>query len=328
MNHSQQLSQKPLTPWVIAEKDGKILCGHCDCMAGLGECCSHVASLLWAVECGVRYRESLTVTQRPAYWAMPSGIRDIHYAPVRKIDFRGKQASLMKLASDSAPTQPETSASMVCDADVHSPSEDQLCQLFSALAASSSKPAILAVVEPHCDSYVPSSLSEGLPIVLSTLYNPDFLSLNYSELLAKASECVISVTQEQVDLGENLTRGQNKSRLWSRMRSGRITASRFKDACSTNPAQPSKTLISSICHPELSKFKTAATAWGHDHENVARKTYWNIMSKTHSNFHVSICGFFINVQYPFIGASPDGLVTCTCCGEGICEIKVSAEFAC
>ena len=71
---------------------------------------------LWYVVFGIG---SLTVTQRPAYWAMPSGIRDIHYAPVRKIDFRGKQASLMKLASDSTPTQPETSASMVCDADAY-----------------------------------------------------------------------------------------------------------------------------------------------------------------------------------------------------------------
>ncbi len=74
-------------PWVIAEKDGKILCGPCDSLAGLGECCSDVASLLWAVECGVRYQKSLTATQRPGYWAMPSSIRDIHYAPVRKIDF-------------------------------------------------------------------------------------------------------------------------------------------------------------------------------------------------------------------------------------------------
>ena len=36
MNHSQRLSEKPLNPWVIAEKDGKILVGHCDCIAGLG----------------------------------------------------------------------------------------------------------------------------------------------------------------------------------------------------------------------------------------------------------------------------------------------------
>ena len=324
------MSQKPLTPWVIAENNGKILCAHCDCMAGLGECCSHVASLLWAVECGVRYRESLTVTQQPAYWAIPSGVKDIHYAPVRKIDFQGKQASLAKLADDSESTLslPAASVSTVCN-DVESPSKEELCQLFSALAESSSKLAILVLVEPPCESYIPSSLSGGLLIILSTLYNSEFLSLNYSELLLKSSECVISVTPEQADLGENLTRGQSKSRLWSRMRSGRITASRFKDACCTDPARPSETLVSSICHPELSKFKTAATAWGNNHEPAAHIKYRNIMSKAHEDFLVSICGLFIDVQLPFIGASPDGLVTCTCCGEGICEIKVSVtEFAC
>lgn len=84
---------------------------------------------------------------------------------------------------------------------------------------------------------------------------------------------------------------------------------------------------SHIIHLLSRKFKTAATTWGNDHESVARNKYRTVMSATHENFLVSICGFFINVQYPFIGASPDGLVTCTCCGEGICEIKVSAEFA-
>ena len=62
VNHSQRLTEKPLTPWVIAETNGKILCAHCDCMAGLGECCSHVASLLWAVEAAIRIRDSMTVT--------------------------------------------------------------------------------------------------------------------------------------------------------------------------------------------------------------------------------------------------------------------------
>lgn len=38
---------------LLHEPSGKILCAHCHCMAGLGECCSHVASLLWAVEAGV-----------------------------------------------------------------------------------------------------------------------------------------------------------------------------------------------------------------------------------------------------------------------------------
>lgn len=33
-------------------------------------------------------------------------------------------------------------------------------------------------------------------------------------------------------------------------------------------------------------------------------------------------GFFISVDHPYFGASPDGLVCCTCCGTGILEIKV------
>ena len=58
------MSERSLTPWIIAEANGKILSTHCNCVAGLGESCSHVASLLWAVESGVRIRDSMTVTQK------------------------------------------------------------------------------------------------------------------------------------------------------------------------------------------------------------------------------------------------------------------------
>ncbi|KAM3619822.1 uncharacterized protein V6R79_014096 [Siganus canaliculatus] len=36
---------------------------------------------------------------------------------------------------------------------------------------------------------------------------------------------------------------------------------------------------------------------------------------------VQASGFVINPDYPWIGASPDGLVTCTCHGDGVLEIK-------
>ncbi|XP_034068739.1 uncharacterized protein LOC117544632 isoform X4 [Gymnodraco acuticeps] len=32
-------------------------------------------------------------------------------------------------------------------------------------------------------------------------------------------------------------------------------------------------------------------------------------------------GLWLNPQWPYMGASPDGCVTCTCHGTGICEIK-------
>ena len=76
-----------------------MVAGHCDCMAGLGETCSHVASLLFAVESGVRIRDSMTVTQKKAYWVMPNGVKEVQYAPVKDINFIGKKRSAAKLAS-------------------------------------------------------------------------------------------------------------------------------------------------------------------------------------------------------------------------------------
>lgn len=77
------MCEKPLTPWIIAEVGGKIIAGHCNCMAGLGESCSHVVAMLWAIESGIRLRES--VTQKKAYWVIPNNIKEVPYAPVKKI---------------------------------------------------------------------------------------------------------------------------------------------------------------------------------------------------------------------------------------------------
>lgn len=81
------MSEKPLTPWVVCEKSGKVLSAHCDCMAGLGESCSHVASLLWAMEAGCKRRDSLTVTEKKAYWVLPSAVKSVPYARVKDIQF-------------------------------------------------------------------------------------------------------------------------------------------------------------------------------------------------------------------------------------------------
>ena len=46
-----------------------------------------------------------------------------------------------------------------------------------------------------------------------------------------------------------------------------------------------------------------------------------ITTESHENFTVSDSGLHINPKWPFMGASPDGLVDCNCCSKGICEIK-------
>ena len=45
------------------------------------------------------------------------------------------------------------------------------------------------------------------------------------------------------------------------------------------------------------------------------------VSPQHSNFEITDSGFFINPQYPTLGASPDGIISCDCHGIRTLEIK-------
>ena len=48
-------------------------------------------------------------------------------------------------------------------------------------------------------------------------------------------------------------------------------------------------------------------------QQVKRIAYGNIASLKHTNFVVSNCGFFISHEVPFFGASPDAIISCSCC---------------
>ncbi|KAJ4929263.1 hypothetical protein JOQ06_004874, partial [Pogonophryne albipinna] len=129
------------------------------------------------------------------------------------------------------------------------------------------------------------------------------------------------LTQPQVQAVEEETRNQSLSPIWFSQRAGRITASRLKQVLQTSLAQPSKSLIKSICYPEAHKFSTDATRYGCKYEATARKQYEGVQSLHHQGFSCKDSGLWLNPQWPYMGASPDGCVTCTCHGTGICEIK-------
>jgi hypothetical protein len=78
-------------------------------------------------------------------------------------------------------------------------------------------------------------------------------------------------------------------------------------------------------------------AWGCTHERAGKMEYGNTAKLTHASFSIADSGLHINPLYPHIGASPDGLVNCHCCGFGIVEIKcpycskdkgISADISC
>ena len=81
------MPETPTRSWIIANMGGKIISAHCDCMAGLGESCSHVGALLFYVEAVVKIRDNKTVTQDKAYWMLPAACKEVPYQEIANIDF-------------------------------------------------------------------------------------------------------------------------------------------------------------------------------------------------------------------------------------------------
>ncbi|XP_014673897.1 PREDICTED: uncharacterized protein LOC106814124 [Priapulus caudatus] len=318
--HSQRPRETPLKPWLIAEKTGKILCGHCDCVAGIGETCTHISALLFYIDTKVRIRDSQTVTQEAAYWKIPSSVKEVTYLPVGEIDFtsaKSKKKILDALVNHSINLTP--GKRQVKHAPP--PSTEDLADFFQKLSVSGSKAAVLSVLPEHCMAFKPVLLADKFPLILTDLFEQDAVKLSFNDLLKKCENIQVTVTEEQAKCVEQATRTQASNKLWFRFRSGRVTASRMKNVCRSNPDQPSQSLIKAVCYPEAGSFAVAATKWGCTHEDTARRMYIDRMQESHHSFELTSAGFFINPQFPHIGATPDGLVSCDCCGTGVVEIK-------
>ncbi len=162
-----------------------------------------------------------------------------------------------------------------------------------------------------------------LPKPLPDLYTEAYLHLSYLDLLQKSEDVYknLSITSTQAEAVEKNTRGQCYSKLWFQQRAARITASKLKGAVRTDVTQPSRSLIRAICYPESTKFSSKATDWGCSHEKQALTAYQSREQANHSDHNISCSGFVISTDYPHMGASPDGIVDCTCYGRGVLEVK-------
>jgi hypothetical protein len=77
---------------------------------------------------------------------------------------------------------------------------------------------------------------------------------------------------------------------------------------------------------ENKDLRTPATQFGVDNEPVTICLYSEKYSETHKGASITQTGMFIDAEYPILGASLDGPVSCHCCGKGLLEIKCSAKY--
>ena len=299
-------------------------------MAGLGEACSHIAATLFAVASIVlrRIQDNPTCTSMPCQWTEPSlqTLKKVEYK--RGCDIAFIEAKRKKRAEQQQNNIPALSTPAVNNRAL---SEAQKNELYKALYESEkfedekrkSKSAILSIVPAYSDGHIPKQMSRNLPPSMLSLYKPDHSSKRLKDLVALAEETLQSLTisDDHIKAVEEETRDQANNRLWFSVRAGRVTASVFRAATKTNIDRPSESLIKRICYPESYIFMTKATKYGCEHEDKARKTYTCSYKDRHADFDVANAGLFLNSKYPYLGASPDGKVSCVCCGEGILEIK-------
>ncbi|XP_026064445.1 uncharacterized protein LOC113047301 [Carassius auratus] len=326
--HSQRLNEPPLKPWVIISNSGKVECAHCTCMAGVAETCTHVGALLFKVEATFRIRGKKTVTDVPAYWVLPSNLSKITAEVGYKIDYTS--SARQKKMLDQHITAPSTAPGIRSRAKkrkIPQAKLDELSPLLDTLLQHS-KAVGLSGMNKYYTMYTDTVQPSAVPECLATSLCDKIIdsnSLSALHLNCEKYRDAANVTDEQASSIEMCTRQQHQSSAWYASRTGRITASNMHAVFATSIEKPALTVIKKVCNPQHT-VSTVQTRWGIEHEMDAQKTYLHTRAPHHTNLKVEKCGFIINPRFPEVGASPDGLTMCDCCGKGCLEVKCPFKY--
>ena len=102
----------------------------------------------------------------------------------------------------------------------------------------------LSLIHPFSDYFITESRHiQTIP----DLFDKKFLNMEYHNFLEAWSNVNNEIIEDEIKCAEEDTRTQSQGSSFCRHRVGRIRASISKAASHTNPAQPSKSLIKTIC---------------------------------------------------------------------------------
>ena len=156
-------------------------------------------------------------------------------------------------------------------------------------------------------------------------YHDEFYSsISESELQQKCETFLENSkpTAAQRQNLEALTKGQSDTPLWHRHREGRITKTTVHSVMTLQPkTSPEAVLETVMKYKSKDISQIPAVKYGLRNEDKARVDYKKQMCENHLNFKCQKSGLFLDSSYFLFAASPDGLVSCDCHGEGILEIK-------
>ena len=116
---------------------------------------------------------------------------------------------------------------------------------------------------------------------------------------------------------------------WKLHRGGRITASNFHEVHHKKVDDERNQITSSLLNKLMLYTTTpniSAITYGQENEKRAWSQYKTLSLQEHQNFVIQNTGLHINAEFPYLGASPDGLIQCDCHGRGLLEIKCPHNY--
>ena len=140
---------------------------------------------------------------------------------------------------------------------------------------------------------------------------------NYKEILKEI------YNSDMIKEIEEITLGQSENPDWFAHRKGRITASLFSSVKHFRFTDQKENYISKIIMGKTKTITTPSLSFGVVNEPLARQQYFEKYKQGHGKANLRTCGLFIDPNFPYLGTSPDGIIQCKCCGEGLVEIKCS-----
>ncbi|XP_072142295.1 uncharacterized protein [Dermacentor andersoni] len=323
----------------ISVKDREVIVATCSCKAGLHKC-KHMVALLLHINARDTF-DILSSTDLPQLWGkeLKAGVKD-KYVPRKIVDLpcsKKVKRDHVKLPTDdtlnrllhalpysSTAFRHSESRNPTHPADVASSSSSSGKQDCRAADAANTTP--MPTEHSACGEILEHNKEESCEATPPALTEAVIKAVEAGALSTEDIYIQLqqTFTQSNIQIITHLTEQQVNSQHWMLYRKGLITASiaysvytrvhTLKTKMGPHDVRP---LLKSVMREQT--VQTPAMSRGSLLENTAKDFY--LATTTHQNLQLQSIGLVISKENPCIGASPDGLVTCSCCATRVLEVK-------
>ena len=310
-----RVRESPYRVWVCVNSSTcQMLTGECACIAGYGESCKHVFALLHFVENKVALGLNKTSTSKKQAWQETVSKKGEKLHPPTNMS----QVSFERPHPEREHTYEKPCRNTFDPRSVKE--RNAVIDWENLSVASKGTSSVLCFKNKiKTSSDLQSETLKSQPWTLETIASSSSSPDNFNALLKEQR------TQESISKIETLTTGQSSNNLWFDYRCGVITASVAHEVlCKYRKKNPTASSIQNLVGKILGyekPLRTASLSWGIENEAVARKRYVRQNKSSHKHLKCYESGLKLHPEMVMLGASVDGMVECSCCGDRCLEIK-------